>query len=84
MNRRALLAAVALVAAIAGYRYWSSNERQIRRLLDGVAEAVSQEEGTAAVSACRGGRRRHGSGQQVRAVGRVEAEGNEGPTNEAS
>ena len=49
MNRRALLAAVALVAAIAGYLYWSSDERQIRRLLDGVADAVSQEEGTGGV-----------------------------------
>jgi len=49
VNRRALLAAVALVAAIAGYLYWSSDERQIRRLLDGVADAVSQEEGTGGV-----------------------------------
>ena len=45
MNRRAVLAAVALIAAIAGYLHWSSDERQIRRLLDGVADAVSQEEG---------------------------------------
>jgi len=36
---------VALVAVIAGYRYWASDERQIRRLLDHVADAVSQDEG---------------------------------------
>ena len=49
MNRRAGLAVVALVAAIAGYLYWASDERQIRRLLDGVADAVSQEEGAGGV-----------------------------------
>jgi hypothetical protein len=44
MKRRALLTVVVLAAASAGYCYWSSDERQIRRLLDNVAAAVSQDE----------------------------------------
>ena len=49
MNRRAVVIAVALAAALAGYLYWASDERQIRRLLDGVAAAVTQEEGAGGV-----------------------------------
>jgi len=42
---------VALLAAGGlGYWYWSSDERQIRRLLDHVADAVSQAEGEAGVA----------------------------------
>jgi len=37
-------------AALAGYLYWASDERQIRRLLDGVADAVTQEEGAGGVA----------------------------------
>ena len=44
MKRTALIV-VALGAVLAGYLYWASDERQIRRLLDGVADAVTQEEG---------------------------------------
>lgn len=44
-SRRTALVALALAVAVAGYLYWSSDERQIRRLLDGVADAVSQHEG---------------------------------------
>ena len=50
MNRRAVAAALALAAAIAGYLYWSSDERPIRRLLDAVADAVSQQEGEGGVA----------------------------------
>ena len=50
MNRRAAVIAVALVAAIGAYLYWAGDERQIRRLLDGVADAVSQREGEAGVA----------------------------------
>ena len=41
---------VLIAAAVLGYRYWTSDERQIRRLLDGVAEAVSQAEGEGGVT----------------------------------
>jgi ketosteroid isomerase-like protein len=41
--KRAILGAVVLGVALGGYLYWTSDERRIRRLLDGVAEAVSQE-----------------------------------------
>ena len=47
--KRPLVIAVALGAALAGYLYWASDERQIRRLLDGVADAVTQEEGAGGV-----------------------------------
>ena len=50
MTRTAIVVA-AVGAAIAGYLYWASDERQIRRLLDGVADAVTQEEGTGGVAA---------------------------------
>ena len=49
-DRRVILVVVALGAALAGYLYWASDERQIRRLLDGVADAVSQEEGAGGVA----------------------------------
>ena len=48
MKRTALILAV-LGAVLAGYLYWASDERQIRRLLDGVADAVTQEEGAGGV-----------------------------------
>jgi len=48
MKRTALIV-VALGAVLAGYLYWASDERQIRRLLDGVAAAVTQEEGAGGV-----------------------------------
>jgi len=47
--KRTLLIVVVLGAALAGYLYWASDERQIRRLLDGVADAVTQEEGAGGV-----------------------------------
>jgi hypothetical protein len=47
---RALLAAALLTLCVIGYRYWASDERQIRRLLDNVAEAVSQAEGESGVT----------------------------------
>lgn len=47
--RRAVLIVIAVGAVLAGYLYWASDERQIRRLLDGVADAVSQEEGAGGV-----------------------------------
>ena len=47
---RAAVAIIALSAAVAAYLYWNSDERQIRRLLDGVADAVTQEEGTGGVA----------------------------------
>ena len=50
MNRRSVAVAVALAAAIAGYLYWASDERQIRRLLDAVADAVTQHEGEGGVA----------------------------------
>lgn len=49
-NRRNAVIAVALAAAVAGYLYWSSDVRQIRRLLDGVAAAVSQHEGEGGIT----------------------------------
>jgi hypothetical protein len=39
-----------LAACALGYLYWASDERQIRRLLEGVADAVSQAEGEAGVA----------------------------------
>lgn len=47
---RALLAAALLALCFLGYRYWASDERQIRRLLDNVADAVSQAEGESGVT----------------------------------
>jgi len=47
--KRTVLIVIALGAVLAGYLYWASDERQIRRLLDGVADAVSQEEGAGGV-----------------------------------
>ena len=45
------LAVVAILAAIvAGYFYWTNDERRIARLLDDVADAVSQGEGEAGVA----------------------------------
>jgi hypothetical protein len=49
-NRRTVIIVLALAAAVAGYLYWSSDERRIRRLLDGVADAVSQHEGEGGVA----------------------------------
>lgn len=43
-DRRVIAGVVLLGAALAAYLYWTSDERQIRRLLDGVADAVTQEE----------------------------------------
>ena len=43
--KRALLVVVVAAVALGAYLYWTSDDRQIRRLLDSVAEAVSQEEG---------------------------------------
>ena len=40
---RVALVAVALVAVVAGYRWWSSPERQINALLSDVATALSHE-----------------------------------------
>jgi ketosteroid isomerase-like protein len=48
--KRTALIVVVLGAALAGYLYWASDERQIRRLLDGVAAAVTQEEGAGGVA----------------------------------
>ena len=39
-----------LIAGVLGYRYWASDERQIARLLDNVADAVGQAEGEAGVT----------------------------------
>ncbi len=47
--KRALLLLALLAACFLGYRYWASDERQIRRLLDDVADAVSQAEGEGGV-----------------------------------
>jgi hypothetical protein len=47
--KRPLIIVLALGAVIGGYLYWASDERQIHRLLDGVAAAVTQEEGTGGV-----------------------------------
>jgi ketosteroid isomerase-like protein len=47
---RTVIIGAAVGAAIAGYLYWASDERQIRRLLDGVADAVTQEEGAGGVA----------------------------------
>jgi hypothetical protein len=47
---RALLVLALLAACVVGYRYWASDERQIRRLLDDVADGVSQAEGEAGVA----------------------------------
>jgi hypothetical protein len=44
-STRIVFVVVALAAALGGYLYWTSNEQQIRRLLDNVADGVSQEEG---------------------------------------
>jgi len=48
--KRPLVIVLALGAVIGAYLYWASDERQIRRLLDGVAAAVTQEEGTGGVA----------------------------------
>jgi hypothetical protein len=47
---RTLLLVALLAVGVLGYRYWASDERQIRRLLDGVADGVSQAEGEAGVA----------------------------------
>jgi len=49
--KRTIFIVVVLGVVVAGYLYWASDERQIRRLLDGVAEAVTQEEGEGGVAA---------------------------------
>jgi hypothetical protein len=46
---RTILVVIVLGAMLAGYLYWASDDRQIRRLLAGVADAVSQEEGAGGV-----------------------------------
>jgi hypothetical protein len=48
--KRAVIAVAGLAVAAAAYLYWASDERQIRRLLEGVADAVSQEEGRGGVA----------------------------------
>ena len=50
MTRVLLLLLALLAACFFGYRYWTSDERQIRRLLDDVADAVSQSEGEGGVA----------------------------------
>ena len=50
MTARVLLAVALLAACVLGYRYWASDERQIGRLLDNVADAVSQAEGEGGVA----------------------------------
>jgi ketosteroid isomerase-like protein len=47
--KRYALIVIGLGAVLAGYLYWASDARQIRRLLDGVADAVTQEEGAGGV-----------------------------------
>lgn len=48
--RRTLTAGVVIAAAVAGYLYWTSDERRIARLLDDVVDAVSQSEGESGVA----------------------------------
>jgi ketosteroid isomerase-like protein len=48
--KRTLLIAIVLGGTVAAYLYRTNDERQIRRLLDGVADAVTQEEGTGGVA----------------------------------
>ena len=50
MTARVLLAVTLIGACVLGYWYWAGDERQIRRLLDNVAESVSQAEGEAGVT----------------------------------
>jgi hypothetical protein len=50
VTTRVLSAAAVLAAVVAGYLYWSSDERRIARLLDDVVEAVSQGEGESGVA----------------------------------
>ena len=54
MGRPKTTTAVAIVvviaAAVAGYLYWTSDERRIARLLDDVVDAVSQGEGESGVA----------------------------------
>ena len=47
---RVLLLLALRAACFLGYRYWASDQRQIRRLLDDVADAVSQAEGEGGVA----------------------------------
>lgn len=47
--KRIVVTSIALAAALAGYLYWASDERQIRRLLERVADAVSHD-GTGGVA----------------------------------
>jgi hypothetical protein len=47
---RTIIIVLVLVAALGGYLYWASDERRIRRLLDDVTDAVTQEEGEAGVA----------------------------------
>lgn len=51
MSTRAVLVVAALVAAFVAYRAWNSDERQILRLLDAVAQTVSHDEPSAGVGA---------------------------------
>jgi hypothetical protein len=48
--KRSVIMVAGLAVAVAAYLYWASDERQIRRVLDGVADAVTQEEGTGGVA----------------------------------
>ena len=50
MTGRVLLAVGLIAGGLLGYRYWASDERQIGRLLDNLADAVSQAEGEAGVT----------------------------------
>jgi hypothetical protein len=49
--KNVVAAAMVLAAVVAGYLYWASDERRIARLLDEVADAVSQSEGESGVAA---------------------------------
>jgi hypothetical protein len=48
--KKALTVVAVLAAVVAGYLYWTSDERRIVRLLDDVADAVSQREGESGVA----------------------------------
>lgn len=48
--KQLLTAAALLAAVVAGYLYWTNDERRITRLLDDVADAVSQGEGESGVA----------------------------------
>jgi ketosteroid isomerase-like protein len=40
---RAIVAAALVLAAIGGWRWWNAPERQVERLLDGIAEGLSHD-----------------------------------------